>query len=500
MSILNLTFRLVCLVVLLDIHPIVGAVISNDRKGENTDSLIAHPSATQLVSTDRIQSDIEQAREMMDASPDSAMIVINQVLKLLNTADLDEYKGEAYIVKSAIYSYKAQYDSAVHYSYQALIQGEKHQNNQIIFDAYNNLGIDYMYNEDYEQARIYFERAVQKADQMGERYRKGHALNNLGMIAYYQNEIDMELEYYSQALAIFEELNEEEGIGNALLNIGTHFMERQSYLQAESYYLRALKVYDNLGYKSAYGQVLGSMAENYLAQQKYPEALDMAKKAMDIFEDNHTPSELAYSLELLKSIYLEMGDYQGAYSFMARYHSLYEQIFNDEKSKQIANLHLKFETSLKEAEIERLNLEYEMQRVELNHTRIIMLVISVFAVIVLIAAVIIYVLRIKYYKAERLAQESQLEALQTRYIELLNGPNSFKLELDREELNKRLFNPLTSREYEIMDLSLRGKTNQELADQLFISLSTVKFHLGNIYNKLGVSNKKEAMEYVIKTS
>ena len=56
-----------------------------------------------------------------------------------------------------------------------------------------------------------------------------------------------------------------------------------------------------------------------------------------------------------------------------------------------------------------------------------------------------------------------------------------KLERDLKFFKK--FN-LTPRELEVIQLTLKGKTNQQIADLLFISRSTLKTHLNNIYKKL----------------
>ncbi len=50
---------------------------------------------------------------------------------------------------------------------------------------------------------------------------------------------------------------------------------------------------------------------------------------------------------------------------------------------------------------------------------------------------------------------------------------------------------LSKQENTIKNLILEGKTNKEIANELFVSISTVKTHITNIYNKLGVSNRKE---------
>lgn len=57
--------------------------------------------------------------------------------------------------------------------------------------------------------------------------------------------------------------------------------------------------------------------------------------------------------------------------------------------------------------------------------------------------------------------------------------------------------PLTSRETEILALIAEGKTNKEIAADLFISVNTVKVHVSNVFQKIGVSSRTEATLYAI---
>ena len=51
---------------------------------------------------------------------------------------------------------------------------------------------------------------------------------------------------------------------------------------------------------------------------------------------------------------------------------------------------------------------------------------------------------------------------------------------------------LSKREQEVLDLVARGKTNSEIADALYISIRTVKFHVSSILEKLHVKNRTAA--------
>jgi DNA-binding NarL/FixJ family response regulator len=57
--------------------------------------------------------------------------------------------------------------------------------------------------------------------------------------------------------------------------------------------------------------------------------------------------------------------------------------------------------------------------------------------------------------------------------------------------------PLTRRELEILRAVAEGHTNARIGRDLWVTEQTVKFHLSNIYRKLGVSNRTEASRYAL---
>ena len=58
---------------------------------------------------------------------------------------------------------------------------------------------------------------------------------------------------------------------------------------------------------------------------------------------------------------------------------------------------------------------------------------------------------------------------------------------------------LTTRESEVLQLLVNGDSNQEMADQLYITIGTVKAHLTSIFNKLQVTSRTQAIVIAVKT-
>jgi DNA-binding NarL/FixJ family response regulator len=57
---------------------------------------------------------------------------------------------------------------------------------------------------------------------------------------------------------------------------------------------------------------------------------------------------------------------------------------------------------------------------------------------------------------------------------------------------------LTRRELEILRLVARGQTNRQVAQMIWVTDQTVKYHLANVYRKLGVGSRGEAVEWAVR--
>jgi ATP/maltotriose-dependent transcriptional regulator MalT len=70
------------------------------------------------------------------------------------------------------------------------------------------------------------------------------------------------------------------------------------------------------------------------------------------------------------------------------------------------------------------------------------------------------------------------------------APTGTPLQLNEEALRRT---GISARELEVLQLMAMGRSNQEIADQLFISLATVKSHSSSLFGKLDVRRRTEAV-------
>ena len=91
-------------------------------------------------------------------------------------------------------------------------------------------------------------------------------------------------------------------------------------------------------------------------------------------------------------------------------------------------------------------------------------------------------------------RSSQVENLLETCVDVAAGKMVFPY-LDVRELQQDPIHQLSRKERVMLDALSKGLTNRELSKELGISTNTVKFHLSNLYDKLGVRNRAQAIAF-----
>ena len=80
--------------------------------------------------------------------------------------------------------------------------------------------------------------------------------------------------------------------------------------------------------------------------------------------------------------------------------------------------------------------------------------------------------------------------------------NNFEITTQKKEIPNKIINltsknkPFTKRELQVLDHVLSGLASNSIAKQLSVTLPTIKFHLKNIYNKLGVNGRNGLLKAI----
>ncbi|MBK8955056.1 MAG: response regulator transcription factor [Saprospiraceae bacterium] len=98
------------------------------------------------------------------------------------------------------------------------------------------------------------------------------------------------------------------------------------------------------------------------------------------------------------------------------------------------------------------------------------------------------------YLVKPFHEKSLLTTLEISLNNFALHSNPMLEELNMQKINAGLADPLSQREFEVLQLIYAGKTNQQIARDLFISLNTLKRHINNSYMRLEVSFRTSAIK------
>lgn len=84
-----------------------------------------------------------------------------------------------------------------------------------------------------------------------------------------------------------------------------------------------------------------------------------------------------------------------------------------------------------------------------------------------------------------------------KILELSNHYHASWVTVHNELTGDKISNALTAIEFNVASLASKGNSNNEIADLLGITVNSVRAHLRNIFNKLGIDSRKELNKYVL---
>lgn len=399
----------------------------------------------------------------------------------------------------------------------------------LLSDAFNNLGIAHEYTGNPDSAFLYYERALGIRETLGDTTRLSASYRNMAqvlrllmrleeatrycrmaydlsagirdfkVVANIYNELaylyeltgqlDSARHFYTLLIDISRENGFPRGISVGYTNLASVHERENDYERALELKKMGLEIDRQAGY--AYGMLTSyrGIAECYLKKQRPGTALAYLDSASALCDSTWLPERMGNE-ELRYRIYRDMGLYKEALEHYELATAFKDSIFNEKKRKNIAEILTRYETEKKEQQIELLdkNNELKTQRIRIQW----IVIIAILLVSLSGALISRLIIKNKNHKLRQMNLELH------NYMLRLNDPlkrqagNPVREEDPIGELVDQF--GLTQREAEIMELIRHGLTNQELGDRLFVSSNTIKYHIKNIYIKLDVKNRVQALQ------
>jgi len=341
---------------------------------------------------------------------------------------------------------------------------------------------------DFVEARPIYEQSLEMSRALGDDWGVASSLIGLGPIALWLGEYDLSQSLFEEALAIYRRLGDKQAISSALTLTGTILMLKEDYQAAQLPLEESLAIDRELSNDLGIANTLVEQGAVAFHLGDYNNARALIEESLGIARDLGVDWIITKCHARLGVMALRQGDVRQAEALslegLARARSsgnkrwsrwymvaLAEVARLSGRSKHAAKLIGASEGALSapgghyepamRAEAERIKASV---RTELNE--------ETFATL--------------SAEGRAMSQEEAIACAMDRASELSASPIGAGNTTERQQIYP---NDLTEREVEVLRLIASGKSNQEIAKDLVLSLRTVERHISNIYQKIGATGR-----------
>jgi predicted ATPase/class 3 adenylate cyclase/DNA-binding CsgD family transcriptional regulator len=308
----------------------------------------------------------------------------------------------------------------------------------------------------YENAKAYAQQAFRLTQETHNRWMSAYILNLMGNVCRALGDFEEARGYYQSSYAMKQEFNDPEGMAAALNRLARTAWVQGDYQGSENLYHRGLALYQDIYDPGGKAMSLHGLGDTAQATGHFQSARNYYHQALDIAVEIKWPP---VTLSILASI----GD-------------LLRLSGDPERGVELLSLVILHPAADRETKDRAENT----------------------------LALAANELPIEQYKiAKKKGESGDLEFVSAALLQELAhhlesdlGPSyesQIKTNISSTIDDQPLADPLTPRELEVLQLIANGLTNQEIADSLFIAIGTVKSYTSQIYSKLGVNNRTQAI-------
>lgn len=385
-------------------------------------------------------------------------------VRALKTAEESNNQAD-YMLKSiaisnegigGLYRLLKQYKLAINHYKSSLAYEEKLNSLLGMAIDNHNIGKSYGLLGQYDSANFYHNRSLEYNNQMNSIFGKSICYNSLGTIAMNQNKIERAYELFVPALKMADKTGSKTYIINSNLNLGWYHIETGNMDSARSYIDKAMLISKKIGKKDALLRGYELLSELEQKKGNYPEALQNYKKA-NVYNDS---------------------------------------IINEKNQQYLADLTILYDIDKQRREIESLNIENETKKQKLTARN--QLIISLILLVLVIIGIAYFFRQRGMQKLNQMESELQKYLLKIKDSDIddnkkYSDNNSNSGVRSAQHIGN---GDLTDRETEVLHLISEGMSNADIAERIFVSTNTIKYHIKNIYIKLDVKNRVEALNKI----
>jgi serine phosphatase RsbU (regulator of sigma subunit) len=305
---------------------------------------------------------------------DTAIVFYNKSLKCYEQKN-DKYKiGMILNNIGLVYFDKGDYVKSAEYSIKSInimeelvrLFPDNKKNQNSLANKYSSLANLLNVQGEYIEAEKYLLKAYTIFKKTDNKNGITKILGNWGINLRQQNKYNEALSKLNEGLVIAKELNNYYFEANILSNIGTIYGNLNEYDKSIEFAKKSLEVNYKINSSTGIATSLGNIANQYYLKKDYTKSIDFAKKALSA-SINIGKSDLTKTIyQILGESYFATKNFKESSFYLKQYSNIKDSLYNEETSKSISSLKIKYETEIKDNQISLLNKDQTIKNTEIK--------------------------------------------------------------------------------------------------------------------------------------
>lgn len=273
-------------------------------------------------------------------------------------AKINDSVQMAFIIKNKAKYYKSQEkrDSALLYFYESSALFERQNHPLEAAEIYNEIARIYRRDE-VDRALHFYDKAYAIYDKANDEKGLAIILNESGMAYQNKGDLDEAIRRYSSSLEIQKRRNDSVGIGYALEFLSGAYLIKKEFRKSKDYLLESLKIRTELKDTFALAINYTNLGEFYQTTNDPHQAISNVLLSNKLARKIDFLDLLSHNYNLLSNLYQQTGEYKLAYESMNQHYAIKDSLFDLQKSKQIEEISVKYETEKNKSLIKEQNLK-----------------------------------------------------------------------------------------------------------------------------------------------
>ncbi len=277
---------------------------------------------------------------------------------LILAEDNKDIKWQARILNylGIIYENKGDFEASFKYHFKGLQLKEQLNDKNELTKSYVNIGIAYASSGQNEKSIEYYQKGLQINNSQPKPVlgRNAHLFYHLSTTYRRLKKYQKAQEYAQKAFDLATRINEKNIIIDAQNGLGLIATEQKEYAKGRIYYQKVYELASQAQDWLILANNLQHFAESYEQEHNYTLAIEYAQKSLTLCQKHELKAEEQLAYKLLASLYHKQGDFNLAYQYQTKGFVLKDSLFNLQKSQQIAELTIEYETEKKIQQIKLL--------------------------------------------------------------------------------------------------------------------------------------------------